>query len=354
MKPMNPALKVVLVTAGTAAALFLLPFFIRLFLPFLLAFLLALPCQRMVRFLERKLKINRGVSTVCIMALLVASVCGLAIFILYQLLIQARELISLIPQGLEHLKAQWTVWQSQLNVYFDRLSPEASGFLEKSGDYLLISLQNLARPLTDSAVGAAKDFAVSLPNTFLFLTMFLLATFFFTKDYTAVVNCIKELVPPRFVEKLRYLKNTVFHAFFQYIKAQAILMCITFAVASAALWAVGVDYPLVMGLIIGAVDALPFFGTGIILLPWAAFTFLEGNYFLTVSLVVIQIICQLIRQIMEPKIVSTQIGVHPLLTLIGVYAGFKLFGILGMILAPAAVMLAVNLYTHSRRAGKNM
>lgn len=353
MKPMNPAVKILIILAGAAAALFLLPYFLKLFMPFLLAFFIAAACQRMIRFLEKRLKVSRGISSALLIALLVIGMCALVFFIIYQLVMQTKGLLAVLPQGIETLKLQWEAFYARFAEYRTRLSPELSAAIDTAIESAFVSVQNMAQPLTDGAVNAAKNFAFSLPNIFMFLTMFLLATFFFTKDYTQVINFMKDLIPQRLVKRIKYLKNTVFQAFFKYIKAQLILMCITFAISSIALWTLGIGYPLVIGLIIGTVDALPFFGTGIIMLPWAAVTLLEGDFFLAAALVVVHLICQLMRQILEPRIVSAQIGVHPLLTLVSVYVGLKLFGIAGMLLAPAVTMLSVNLYI-SYRNGKKM
>ncbi len=353
MKPFNPAVKILILLAGTAVTLFLLPFFLRLFLPFLLAFLIAAACQRMIRFLEKRMKISRGISSALLIALLVAGICTLVAVIVYQLVIQTKGLLAILPQGIANLKLQWETLHIRFAEYQAKLSPELSESIDTAIDSAFSSVQNMAQPLADGAINAAKNFAFSLPSIFMFLTMFLLATFFFTKDYTQVINFLKDLIPEHFIKKIKYLKNTVFQAFFKYIKAQLILMCITFAIASAALWSLGISYPLVIGLIIGAVDALPFFGTGIIMFPWAAITLLEGNYFLAAALVVVHLICQLMRQILEPRIVSAQIGVHPILTLVSVYVGLKLFGVAGMLLAPAATMLAVNFYISYRNGKKD-
>lgn len=352
MKPMNPAVKFLIILAGTAVVLFLLPFFLKLFMPFLLAFLIAAACQRIIRFLEKRLKINRGISSALLIALLVAAMCALVSLIIYQLVIQTKGLLTILPQGIETLKKQWEIFYANFAEYRTNLSPELSSSIDAAVNSAFTSVQNMAQPLADGAVNAAKNFAFSLPNIFMFLTMFLLATFFFTKDYTQVINFFKELIPERFVQKIKYLKNTVFQAFFKYIKAQLILMCITFAIASASLWTLGIGYPLIIGLVIGAVDALPFFGTGIIMLPWAAVTLLEGDFFLAAALVVVHLICQLMRQILEPRIVSAQIGVHPIFTLVSVYIGLKLFGVAGMLLAPAVTMLAVNFYISYKNGKK--
>ena len=100
----------------------------------------------------------------------------------------------------------------------------------------------------------------------------------------------------------------------------------------------------------GLVDALPFFGTAVILVPWALVSLIYGDFYAFTALIIIQLLTFVVRQLAEPKVVSHQIGIHPILTLISVYVGLKYFGIYGVIGAPILTMLAVNLYLSFRQS----
>ena len=121
-------------------------------------------------------------------------------------------------------------------------------------------------------------------------------------------------------------------------------MIITALLVTVCLWIVGMDYPMVWGLVCGLVDALPFFGTAAVLVPWAVISLIYGDYYSFIALLVIQALTFIVRQLLEPKVVSKQIGIHPILTLVSVYIGLKYFGVVGVILAPIIMLLAVNLY----------
>jgi len=114
-------------------------------------------------------------------------------------------------------------------------------------------------------------------------------------------------------------------------------------VVSLALWILKVDYPVVIGFITGLVDALPIFGTGIILIPWAVFSFLKRDIFLGIGLVILQVIVFLVRELAEPKLMSTHLGLHPILSLISLYIGLKYFGVLGAIITPVLMIIPVRL-----------
>ena len=121
-------------------------------------------------------------------------------------------------------------------------------------------------------------------------------------------------------------------------------MFLTAALVSVSFWIVGIDFPLLWGLLSGIVDALPFLGTAAVLVPMALFSLMIGDQYSFTAILIIQVLVFIVRQLAEPKVVSRQIGVHPILTLISVYIGLRFFGILGVILAPITLVLLVNLY----------
>lgn len=341
-------LKTIFIAAGILAFFIFLPKLLNLTAPFLLAFFFAAASQRLIRALERKLKINRGVWAAVLIGFVIVIFGGGAALFVLEAFKQIKSLILSLPSLTDTLRGTLGSLAAKYSDLLTRISPELSeysnGFSERIRDYI----QQTAAPVTDGALSAAKSFAVSLPNVILFIAVFLISAFFMTKDYRLIINFLKEALPDSAVEKLAYLKATVFDTFFSYIKAQSILMCITFAIVSVYLWILGVSYPILIGAAVGIVDALPFFGAGTALLPWAAAELALGSYSLAVALAALWFVCFLTRQILEPKILSAQIGVHPLLTIFSVYAGLKIFGVFGVLIGPISAVLAVNLYSARR------
>jgi len=129
-----------------------------------------------------------------------------------------------------------------------------------------------------------------------------------------------------------------------YIKAQFIIMCITALVCIAALYIIRLDNAIVTGLLIGLLDALPMIGIGIILVPWSIINIFSGKYLSAVVLFVTFIICSILREIVEPKLVADKVGIHPVITLAALFAGYKLFGIIGFILGPAGFVIVREVY----------
>ena len=134
-----------------------------------------------------------------------------------------------------------------------------------------------------------------------------------------------------------------------YLKAQVILVIISFVISLIGLYIFhfigwNVQYPLLMALLIGFVDALPIFGSGTIMIPWAGYLAFTGDITLAIAIIILWIIMSVVRQLIEPKIVSGQIGIHPIFTLIAMYTGFKFIGVLGMLLGPIILIILKNIY----------
>lgn len=331
-------------TAGIAAALFLLPLFIKIFAPFIAAFFIAGASQGMVKFLERKFKINRGISSAALVTFIVASVMGLLGIILFQLFSQAKNLIINLPDTISSFRTQLNIWFERFNGFKLSLSPETSQIIDSTLAQLWEYTATISGKTTSLVINSAKGFAAALPGILVFLVMFILGTFFFTKDYLLVINFLKEIFPARIIRITVKIKNMFLHAFSSYVKAQLILMLLTAFLVTVGLWIVGKDYPLLWGIVCGAVDALPLLGTAVILIPWALVSLVFGDIYSFSSLLIIQILVFVIRQLAEPKVISRQIGIHPIITLVSIYVGLKFFGIMGAVFAPILALLAVNFY----------
>ena len=125
-----------------------------------------------------------------------------------------------------------------------------------------------------------------------------------------------------------------------YARAQLTIMSVIAAISILGLTIMRHPYAVMMGLIVCLFDALPMIGTGLIFWPWAVASLISGNYAMAVGLFIINAICFLSRQLLEPKVLGQQIGLHPLLVLMGIYIGLKVFGVFGLFLGPVLLVIA--------------
>jgi sporulation integral membrane protein YtvI len=182
------------------------------------------------------------------------------------------------------------------------------------------------------------EIVTALPTTFIFFIITLIATFFLTKDKYIIRDFIFKQLPTTWGSKLTSLKTDLFMALFGFIKAEFIILSVTFTESFIGLSLIGVDYAFTLAIIIALFDILPVLGTGGIYVPWAIVHLIRGNYVTGIALLVLYGVITVVRYMIEPKIVGQQLGIHPVVTLMSMFAGMKLIGAAGLILGPTAVV----------------
>lgn len=327
--------------------LYFSPALINLFLPFILAFLIAVPCHKLVEFLAAKLHIHRGLSSAVIFTLIISLIAGVVFLVLYYIIGQFRNFAAVVPDMLGSLVEYFANLYEKYKSIAPRLAEFIDGYLERRP----ISISTYTPKITDSAINYATGIAASIPSAMFFALIFLLSVFFFIKDYNAVVNFFREAVPESWRPRIRYLKHTAWRGFVGYIKSQFILSAVTTVLVAVTFWILGVDYAVIWGIIVGIVDALPILGSGIVLIPYAIIHFMmTKELFLSICIVILQVVVFVVRQALSPRVMSSQLGLHPILTLISIYVGNKIMGVLGMIIFPIFAILLVSLYTSYKNA----
>ena len=209
-------------------------------------------------------------------------------------------------------------------------------------------LQNAVTTLSRRVVGWLGGIASSLPSILFTLTFTVLSTIFFLQDYAGITGFIVRSLPGRWlrpmVESKRYLLGAVQKVLFAYL----CIMFITFGEITLGLWLLRVPYFAAIAFAIALLDILPFIGSGLFLIPWGAYHLLISRQTaLGAGLLLLYAVVTVVRMWLEPRIVGGRIGLHPLATLTAMYAGLKIFGFWGLLLAP----LGTTLLLHLRQGG---
>ena len=223
------------------------------------------------------------------------------------------RLSARFPDGIGEALEQWT-------LEFFR---SGAGIGEKLYEFVFTAASNIIRKAPDIAM--------------FFLTV-LLSGFFLAIELPDLQALWQKKVPPQWQERWQTMTDKLKTTLFCWLKAQGKLMSVTFLVLAAGFLILRIDYPLLFALIIAALDALPVLGSGLFLIPWSIVQFLSGNTFCGIGLLCVYGAAALLRAALEPKLLGSQMGLDPLLTLLALYAGYRSFGILGMIVFPMAVM----------------
>lgn len=304
-------------------------------IPFIIAFILSSLIEPLVSFLERKAKIPRKIGSV-FSILLVLSVLGtiltLAITRLVKETINVYNQINVIFGSMQQF---FEAVVEKVNSFYISLPKTISDTIDQ---YFAEAASN-AKELLAPVVNGITNFTMSLPQALVFLIVTILATYFMTSDKNKINSFLENQLPNQWLDKTQTVMSKLFSALLGWLRAQLILMFITFTELSVAFLVMRVENGLLFAVLIAFVDALPVFGVGTFLIPWGAMELLSGNYQRGVSLLLLYIIILVIRQLIEPKIVGKQIGIHPLLTLFSMYLGLQIFGIVGMIIGPVLVVI---------------
>ncbi|KUK10539.1 MAG: hypothetical protein XD50_1170 [Clostridia bacterium 41_269] len=307
--------------------------------PFIIGWVISSLIEPIVNYIEKNFKIKRGWAVF---------ICLAAIFTL---------LIAVLAVGLSKLAAELIGFSKIFPKYTDDLTKYFTGALYNIKDiYRIINvspqlikgfsgnLSSLLGSFTDIISNTANTILMFLtnfvPNLLLILVISILASFFISRDKHVIDFLAAKILPDSVYEMYIAISEDVGKALFGYIRAQLILMLITAIQTVIGLYILGVKYALTMGLVVGLVDILPILGPGAVLIPWIIFEIIKGKFFMAVGLTIIYAFIIIVRQLLEPKIVAENIGLHPLATLISIYVGLKLFGFIGVILGPIFLVIA--------------
>ena len=186
------------------------------------------------------------------------------------------------------------------------------------------------------------------PGALLFLIVTVMGTFYLSADYGLLCEGFSNLLSPASKARFEQLRCGAGRAARRYLRAYLLLFALTFCELAIGLWILKQRYVLLLALGIAAVDLLPVFGSGTVLIPWALIALLLGNHSLGLGLLILYGVITIVRQLAEPHLVGTSLGLHPFVTLGFMFVGWELFGVFGMLIAPAAAMLAKELLQKPR------
>lgn len=322
------------------AVVWLVPRGIVFFMPFLIGWMIALIAGPVVRFLEKKLKIRRKAGS----AFVIIAVIGLVVLagyllvgnLIHELTGFARDL----PQMWDSLQGDFDAIAKNFSVIYDKLPEDIQNTIDSIADSASDIAGDFIGKLSSPTIAAVGNFAKQLPTFIIGLIMCLLSSYLFVAEKEQIMLGIKKHMPEALLYRLRLMKRSLVKAVGGYFKAQIKIEVWIYLLLVIGFFVLGVDYAPLIAFGIAILDFLPFFGTGTAMVPWAIVKFLSADYIMTIGLLVIWGVSQLVRQIIQPKIVGDSVGVPPLPTLFLLYIGYMLGGVMGMIVAvPIGIIL---------------
>ena len=317
------------------------------FWPFLIGTLIAIAIERLVNYFIVKFKWPRKLIGT-ILVVLVYILIGIIVSLIISSLVKEAITISTnIPQIYEESKIEYNAIYKSITEFMDRTPSTVSSSVYDLGLKLLSKVTSFATEIVNKIIG----FIMFMPNIMIYIIITFLATLFLVTDRRTITRYLTDLFPNELVKKVSNVVVKSFSSLGSYLKAQCIIISITFTELLIAFSILKQPYPLTLALIVAIVDALPILGTGTVIIPWAIYSAVTGNIGFGIALLVVYLIITVVRQLVEPKIVSQNIGVHPFITLLAMYIGFKIFGLFGLIVGPVVMVIFKNVFETMFEAG---
>jgi len=331
-------------------------------MPFVVSFLIALVSIQLAKVLQRLMnkkcksvslarsrltwKISAILSNILIMLGLVLIIAT----IVTPVVISAIGLVKELPSFYNHTISPG------LSVFFNRVKDASQSLGE--GAHRAISewiengsetVKGILTSASEKAFSWTATQAMSLPNFVLQLIVTVISSFFITIDYKWILNTMEKLISEKAANKVRRVSISLFEMIFKFLRSYLLIMLITFLEISFGLWIAGVPNPFLFGLLIAIFDIFPLVGSGMVLLPWAIISFAIGKTYQGIVIFILYVIVVVVREIIEPKIVGTHVGLKPIVSLVCMYVGSKLFGVVGLFGLPIVAAIYFDAKKESER-----
>ncbi len=312
-------------------------------MPFVIGWIIASIAAPLVNWLEKRLKIVKKLGTVMIVIAVIGLIVVAIYFAVSRLSLEISDLIQDFPDLYAQLEHGLREIGNSLSGAFSRLPSGIQNGWRTMVANLDQYMGDLVSQISQPTVTAAGNFAKRLPSYLISFAVSILSAYFFTVEREEVIAWFKKISPPSVEKRMTLVMDNLRYAVGGYFKAQFKIMGVVLLVLLAGFLILGIRYAVLVAVLIAFLDFLPFFGTGTAMIPWAVYTFLMGDYRTTTGLVIIYIVSQVVRQVLQPKMVGDSMGLNPLVTLLLLYVGYKISSVIGMILAVPIGLVLINM-----------
>lgn len=337
------ALNILIAIFGILITIFVVPKVLLFFIPFVIGWLIAWVSNPLVVFFEKKIKIRRKATS----AALIIGVLALVSFALYGtvsfLVHEISGFLTTLPETWAVIEKTFQEMGNKVSYLYGSLPINIRQGTEEFFTSLNAGIGKFISGLSEPTVDAVGNFAKNLPSVIVNVIICLLSSYFFITERESVIEFVKKVTPVFIQKKWNIVYESLATAIGGYIKAQVKIEARIYVILFIGLLLLRVRYFALIALLIALLDILPIFGMGAVLMPWAVIELFQGHYATAIGLTVLWCIGNLVRQIIQPKIVGDSVGLSTIPTLFLIYIGFRIGGVMGMIIAVPIGMLFVNL-----------
>ncbi len=309
-----------------------------LFMPFIFAFFIVLITNPLVNFCERKLKIPRKIGGPIIVILAIGLIVLLFYFLITVVLSEASDLVKDISQLLKSMPEKWEKVIASYESFLDRIGLPA--VLRDAFDFNKL-VSNMTKSLSETLdVQNIVSGIVSNASSFLFgFFIMVVATVLLSADYVRIRAFVMRQLSPRYQKTMLNVKVFMKTTVWGYIKTYAIIFAFYFVAMMALFLILKVDHAVLISFLIALVDLLPVLGLGIVFIPWSIISIIGGDVWFGIALIIAYVVLTFVRNLIEPKLIGKQVGIHSFVALLALYLGLELFGVIGVFVLPLSVIL---------------
>lgn len=325
--------RVLVIISLIIAGYFIIPVSVPIILAGVTAFLL----EPIVMFFKRKWKMSRKIAVAVIYIVSAILISIMCYFTITQLMSQIISISKQAPYYISKLSEMWLQMQGHISQYTQDFPSEVRISLQNTTlDFITKIEESFLNFFNYSKV---TSFLAEIPSLFISLLVYMIALFLFMLDLPKLKSSVYAYLKPTTAKKMKIITTRLKDAFFGFMKAQVLVSFIIGGVALVGLLLIQPKYAVTMAIIIWIIDVIPFLGSIIILAPWGTYHLLMGNTSLAIKYFILATILLIIRRTVEPKVMGAHIGLSPLPTLIAMFIGLQLFGIVGLLFGPFVIIL---------------
>lgn len=312
-------------------------------MPFVIGWIISAIASPMVNWLEKRFNIVKKLGSALIVILVIGLIVTGIYFAISRIVIEVGDLVKNIPEMYAQLESGLRQIGGTLSGLFEKLPMGIQNGWNSFMANLDESMTGIIAKISDPAMAAAGNFAKRLPFYLISVIVAILSAYFFTIQREDVLKWMKKIAPESVEKRMTLVMDNLRYALGGYFKAQFKIMGVVFLILVVGFAVLGIRYFVLVAFLISFLDFLPFFGTGTAMIPWGIYKFLMGDYKTAIILVVLYAITQIIRQLLQPKLVGDSVGMNPLVTLLLLYVGYRLGSVFGMILSVPIGMVLINM-----------
>lgn len=318
--------------------------FLQFFMPFVIGWIIAMIANPLVRMLERRLKVARKHTSMVIIIGVLAVIIVVIYFLGVKIGEETRSFLEQAPEMYSEFREEFQDAGKNLESIISELPQNIQESLEEAQKDIGDITGRAVGKISQFTVDKAGTFARNIPGILISIIFSILSAYFFIADRDRILEFGRNHTPQIIQEKWRMMAESFKMVFGGYFKAQFKIMAVIGVILFIGMLILKVRFAILVAILVAFLDMLPFLGTGTVLIPWAVFKLLSGDIRYAVGLVILYLVTQLVRRIIEPKLVGDSIGMNPLATLIFMYIGYRVGGVLGMILAVPIGAIVLNFY----------